>query len=186
MKVKFKNLSNEQKESIMQSFKVTGEWKRQATQNINKRVKKKQKLNGLCYKDYLIHARCQFDENETLYLLSTFHFLTVADVEKLFHWIYGNDIPKYLEEYKIHRVCIFFNPKVLGEHKVYVFSLYGMETDDKLKQLREDIKIWAKQQNSNCLGHDLIVSDFINDTKEMARYLEKTHRFNEQGEFIQK
>ena len=31
MKVKFKNLSNEQKESIMQSFKVTDEWKRQAT-----------------------------------------------------------------------------------------------------------------------------------------------------------
>jgi len=188
MRVKFKSLSNEQKTKIMQTFKTTDEWKTQVTANITKRVRKKKKIDNLCYKDYLIHARCRLDENNKLHLLSTFHFLTVADVEKLLRWVYGKNLPSYLseDEYKLHRICIFFNDKEIGKHRVYVFSMYGMEMGEKFLPLRKDIQNWIDKKSAECLGNDIVVDEFINDEKEMTKYLEKNHRFDENGNFITK
>ena len=180
MKLKFKELSNEQKSEIINNFKKTDEWKTQVIKNITKKLKKKKKIECLRYKDYIINVRCRFDKDNNLHLMSTFHLLTVEDVKSFLSMIYKK-IPKYLNDIQLHRICVFSNHIDIGEHRVYVFSLNGMEMKEDFIQLRKDIEFWIKEENSNCIK-DINVNTFMNDEKEMSKYLDKTYKFNENGE----
>jgi len=179
--MKFKELSAEIQQNIIKNYKQTDKWMKQVTYLINQKVKKKKKTDTIPYKEYIINARCRIHEDKIL-LLSTFHFLTVADVENLLKMVYG-EIPEYLIEAKLHRVCIFFDAKNIGNHHVYVFSLNGMEMDEDFVPLRNDIRKWITKVNTECIS-DLVLDDFINDEKEIRKFLNKTYTYNKQGEIV--